>query len=83
MEQDMTYYHDNSNNGSSGNPDHAYERNVRVDLVTALQVEKGIALQQTYGTHNAALFMHSVGVSVDVTMRVLLHPEQRRTYTVH
>lgn len=79
----MTYYRDSSESDMYSSQSYPQGKNCRVDLVTALQVEKGIALQRMYGTHNAALFMQSVGVSVDVAMRVLLHPEQRRTYTLH
>jgi len=51
---------------------------VRRDIVTAQIVEEGIALQQQAGTKFAAVFLDYKGVSVDIALRVLLHPAERR-----
>ena len=51
---------------------------MRRDLVTAALVEQGIALQEQAGTSYAAVFLDYKGVPVDIALRVLLRPNQRR-----
>ena len=50
----------------------------RPDIDTATAVELAIMLQQTAGTKRATEFMKERRVPVDVAMRVLLHPSERR-----
>lgn len=50
----------------------------RPDLDTATAVELAIMLQQTSGTKRATEFMKERQVPVDVAMRVLLRPSERR-----
>ena len=51
---------------------------MRRDLVTAALVEQSIALQEQAGTSYAAVFLDYKGVPVDIALRVLLRPHQRR-----
>ena len=51
---------------------------MRRDLVTAALVEQSIALQDQAGTSYAAVFLDYKGVPVDIALRVLLRPQQRR-----
>lgn len=51
---------------------------MRRDLVTAALVEQSIALQVQAGTSYAAVFLDYKGVPVDIALRVLLRPHQRR-----
>lgn len=51
---------------------------MRRDMATAALVEQGIALQNQAGTKYAAVFLDYKGVPVDIALRVLLHPNQRR-----
>lgn len=51
---------------------------MRRDMTTAALVEQGIALQNQAGTKYAAVFLDYKGVPVDIALRVLLHPNQRR-----
>lgn len=51
---------------------------MRRDLVTAALVEQSIALQEQAGTSYAAVFLDYKGVPVDIALRVLLRPQQRR-----
>lgn len=51
---------------------------MRRDLATAALVEQSIALQEQAGTSYAAVFLDYKGVPVDIALRVLLHPSQRR-----
>ncbi len=52
----------------------------RLDWTSARFVEEGIKLQPVYGTRYAADFMKSRMIDIDVALRVLLKPAQRRTY---
>lgn len=51
---------------------------MRRDFTTAALVEEGIALQEQAGTKFAAVFLDYKGVPVDVALRVLLRPAERR-----
>jgi hypothetical protein len=50
----------------------------RCDRETAEIVEKGVALQEVCGTRCAAEFLKYRMISMDVVVRVLLRPEERR-----
>ena len=50
----------------------------RRDIATAALVEEGIALQNQAGTKYAAVFLDYKGIPVDIALRVLLRPNQRR-----
>lgn len=50
----------------------------RPDIDTATAVELAIMLQQTAGTKRATEYMKERQVPVDVAMRVLLRPSERR-----
>jgi hypothetical protein len=51
---------------------------MRRDFVTAALVEQSISLQKQAGTRYAAVFLDYKGVPVDIALRVLLRPSQRR-----
>jgi hypothetical protein len=51
---------------------------VRGDRVSAELVEKGIALQEACGTRYAAKYLKSQWISINVALRVLARPAQRR-----
>lgn len=51
---------------------------MRRDFVTAALVEQSIALQTQAGTRYAAVFLDYKGVPVDIALRVLLRPNERR-----
>lgn len=51
---------------------------MRRDMETAALVEQGIELQIQAGTKYAAVFLDYKGVPVDIALRVLLRPNQRR-----
>jgi hypothetical protein len=53
-------------------------RRVRHDQSSAELVEKGIALQEVCGTSEAAKYLKSQWISMDVALRVLARPTQRR-----
>jgi hypothetical protein len=53
-------------------------RFVRRDFLSAHIVETGIMLQQQYGTEHAAAFLKDNFIHLDVAMRVLLRPAERR-----
>jgi GR25 family glycosyltransferase involved in LPS biosynthesis len=53
-------------------------RFVRRDFLSAHIVETGIMLQKQYGTEHAAAFLKDNFVHLDVAMRVLLRPAERR-----
>lgn len=55
---------------------------MRRDFVTAALVEQSIALQEQAGTRYAAVFLDYKGVPVDIALRVLLRPHQRRKMAV-
>lgn len=50
----------------------------RRDVTTAALVEEGIALQRQAGTRFAAVFLDYKGIPMDVALRVLLRPNERR-----
>ena len=51
---------------------------MRRDFVMAALVEQSIALQNQAGTRYAAVFLDHKGVPVDIALRVLLRPNERR-----
>jgi diaminopimelate epimerase len=53
-------------------------RRVRRDQISVELVEKGIALQEACGTSKAAKYLQSQWISMDVALRVLARPAQRR-----
>ena len=50
----------------------------RHDLVSEQTVEIGIRLQDVLGTSDAALFLRNNVIAIEVALRVLLEPKQRR-----
>lgn len=52
----------------------------RHDLNSAELVEKGIALQEVCGTTYAARYLQSQWIGINVALRVLARPTQRRRY---
>jgi hypothetical protein len=50
---------------------------VRLDRVTAEKVERGLYIQRTISTVEAAKFFQTVGVPVNVAIRVLTTPHRR------
>lgn len=52
----------------------------RTDIVSALTVEIAIALQHLLGMKVAAQFLRRHKISIDIALRVLLRPYQRRQY---
>ncbi len=52
----------------------------RPDFRTAKQVEQGIAVQQALDTHAAAMYLRARGIDVDIALRVLTRPDQRRRH---
>ena len=56
---------------------HAYARQ---DWTSARFVEEGISIQVVYGTRYAAAFLKNRMIDIDVALRVLLNPTQRRHY---
>lgn len=69
--------------GTSGQADNSAIGNqatgfMRRDFVTAALIEQGIALQGQAGTRYAAVFLDYKGVPVDIALRVLLRPQERR-----
>lgn len=52
----------------------------RLDWVKAKIVEEGISLQMVHGTDFAAAYLKSAKVDLDVAVRVLAHPNERRHY---
>ncbi|MES2832742.1 MAG: hypothetical protein V4695_12195 [Pseudomonadota bacterium] len=53
----------------------------RLDWTSARFVEEGIQLQPVYGTRYAADFMKNRMIDIDIALRVLLNPAQRRSYS--
>lgn len=51
---------------------------VRQDQVSEQTVEIGIRLQALLGTHDAASFLKNNVIAIEVALRVLLRPGQRR-----
>ncbi|GAC1406855.1 MAG: hypothetical protein NVSMB6_03700 [Burkholderiaceae bacterium] len=56
---------------------------MRRDFATAALVEQSISLQEQAGTKYAAVFLDYKGVSVDIALRVLLRPNERRKAVGH
>lgn len=52
----------------------------RLDWMKAKVVEEGITLQTVHGTDFAAAYLKSAKVDIDVAVRVLAHPHERRHY---
>ncbi len=50
----------------------------RQDWTSARFVEEGITIQVVYGTRYAADFLKNRMIDIDVALRVLLNPSQRR-----
>lgn len=53
----------------------------RLDWLKAKAVEEGISLQSKHGTDHAAAYLKSKQVDLDIALRVLAHPLERRHYT--
>ena len=53
-------------------------RSMRHDMVSEKAVEIGIRLQDILGTSDAANFLKNNVIDIEVALRVLLRPEQRR-----
>jgi hypothetical protein len=53
----------------------------RLDWSKARDVEEGITLQSKQGTDAAAAYLKSKEIDLDVALRVLAHPHERRHYT--
>jgi len=53
-------------------------RFVRRDFLSAHIVEVGILLQEQFGVEHAAAFLKDNFIHLDVAMRVLLRPSERR-----
>lgn len=53
----------------------------RRDFLSAQMVEIGIVIQQVQGTEQAAQYLMSKKVDLEVAVRVLAHPARRRTWT--
>jgi hypothetical protein len=53
----------------------------RLDWARATDVEEGINMQTALGTDLAAAFLKSKEVDLDVALRVLAHPHERRHYS--
>lgn len=51
----------------------------RTDWYSARMIEQGVALQAKQGTQAAAAFLKSNSIVADITIRTLLHPDQRRS----
>ena len=56
-------------------------RLARQDWTSARFIEEGISIQDVYGTRHAAAFLKNRMIDLDVSLRVLLHPGQRRMHT--
>lgn len=53
----------------------------RLDWSKARDVEMGITMQSRQGTDAAAAYLKSKAIDLDVALRVLAHPHERRDYT--
>lgn len=56
----------------------ALPRFVRRDFLSAHIIEVGILLQNQFGVEHAAAFLKNNFIHLDVAMRVLLRPSERR-----
>jgi hypothetical protein len=52
-------------------------RQVRKDRQTAIRVEKGLLIQRSSSTHEAAQYLSARGVPMHVAVRVLTTPHRR------
>jgi hypothetical protein len=52
----------------------------RHDIVQAYPIEIAISIVRQLGTRHAAAFLKKYTVDIDVALRVLLRPSQRRRY---
>lgn len=52
-------------------------KQVRKDRMTAIRVEKGLLIQQSSSTREAAAYLASKGVPLQVAQRVLTTPHRR------
>lgn len=52
----------------------------RLDWLKARVVEEGISLQCAHGTDFAASYLKSKQVDLEIALRVLVHPRERRHY---
>ena len=52
-------------------------RQVRTDRQTAIRVEKGLLIQRSSSTHEAAQYLSARGVPMHVAVRVLTTPHRR------
>lgn len=52
----------------------------RLDWLKAKAVEEGISMQSLHGTDQAAAYLKSKQVDLDIALRVLAHPLERRHY---
>ncbi len=50
----------------------------RTDWYSARKIEEGVQLQAEAGTQAAAAFLRDHSIVADITVRTLLHPDQRR-----
>ena len=55
-------------------------RFVRRDFLSAHIVEVGLLLQEQFGVEHAAAFLKDNFIHLDVAMRVLLRPSERRRH---
>lgn len=53
----------------------------RLDWLKANVVEEGICMQSAHGTDYAASYLKAKQVDLDVALRVLAHPHERRHYS--
>ena len=51
----------------------------RTDWHSARTIDAGIRLQAQQGTQAAAIFFRDHSIVADITVRTLLHPDQRRS----
>lgn len=75
LDNQMSGFSGQTGNGADGAQATGF---MRRDFVTAALIEQGIALQSQAGTRYAAVFLDYKGVPVDIALRVLLRPSERR-----
>jgi hypothetical protein len=64
----------------SSTPEMMPTRFVRRDFLSAHIVEVGLLLQEQFGVEHAAAFLKDNFIHLDVAMRVLLRPSERRRH---
>ena len=64
----------------SNTPEITATRFVRRDFLSAHIVEVGLLLQEQFGVEHAAAFLKDNFIHLDVAMRVLLRPAERRRH---